>query len=390
MIRLGILGGGLQGIEAVCLARQAGWDTVLADSRPAPPGSLLASRFVHRHIGALADVEAVFKDCDIILPACEHHPTLDLLTRWSQQSGQPIAFDPAAYRISSDKSLSRDFFLSTGTPIPRPWPEADWPLIAKPARSSGSRGVRLLNDRADFRRLFPSGDISGWIVEEYCPGPSFSLEVTGRPNAHRAWHCTALEMDAAYDCRQVRAPAGLAPEQEAEFRRISLNLAGRLDLRGLMDVEIIAAPQGLRVLEIDARLPSQTPLAIYWASGENLLWRMLENFITLPPPPPNPLVPQAVILEHIKNPLTLAGEHIMAEAGPLRPEEDFFGAKALSDRHSGRGDWAATLIMLAADEAALQAKRREIIARLRDAQKNEDDGTLIYENAVGKKFTKIP
>ncbi len=55
----------------------------------------------------------------------------------------------------------------------------------------------------------------------------------------------------------------------------------------------------------------------------------------------------------------------MAEAGPLRLEENFFGADwALTDRAAGGSGWAATLIMLAEDGAALAAKRREVAARL--------------------------
>jgi hypothetical protein len=61
----------------------------------------------------------------------------------------------------------------------------------------------------------------------------------------------------------------------------------------------------------------------------------------------------------------------MAQAGPLRLEENFFGADyALTDRRPGRGDWAATLIMLAAGEAALRAKRRDVITRLKGAAKS--------------------
>ncbi|UQZ89504.1 3-methylornithine--L-lysine ligase PylC [Deltaproteobacteria bacterium Smac51] len=364
--RLGILGGGLQGIEAAYLARQAGWATTMADGRSAPPGSGLADEFIHRRVSGSSDLDAVFKNCDIILPACEDRATLDLLADWSARTGQPVAFDPAAYHISSDKSLSRDLFIRSDTPIPRPWPEAAYPMIAKPANSSGSRGVRLLNDDADFKGLFPDGNVNGWIVEEYCPGPSFSLEVTGRPGAHHSWLTTALEMDEVYDCRQVHAPAGLSDEHEAEFRRISLNIARHLELTGLMDVEIIIAPQGIRVLEIDARLPSQTPIVVYWASGENLLARMLENFITLPPSAPPP-IPRAVILEHVhvKGSIIWPGEHIMAEAGPLSLEENFFGADwALTDRRPGRDDWAATLIITAADKPSVLAKRREIVSRL--------------------------
>ncbi|MDR1920191.1 MAG: 3-methylornithine--L-lysine ligase PylC [Candidatus Adiutrix sp.] len=365
--RLGILGGGLQGTEAACLARWAGWETVLVDARPQAPASALAGRFLHLPVAGFGDLEKAFGHCDAVVPACEDLPTLELLSRWGDESGLPVAFDLEAYRISRDKILSKALFLKAGIPAPLAWPEAGYPLIAKPAASSGSRGVTLLATEADFRRKFPSGDISGWVVEEYCPGPSYSLEATGRPGAHRAWLTTALEMDEVYDCRLVRAPAALPGRQEEELRSFSLKTAAALGLTGLMDVEVIAAPQGLRVLEIDARLPSQTPTAVLWSSGENLLARLTEIFC--PCPRPEPAVSgRAVIYEHAAvTPAGLksAGEHLMSAAGPLSLKENFFGADlAVTDYAPGRAAWAAALIMTGEDADAAQARRREVWARL--------------------------
>ena len=49
-----------------------------------------------------------------------------------------------------------------------------------------------------------------------------------------------------------------------------LNLAEVLRLHGLMDLEVIQTPEGMRVLEIDARFPSQTPTAVWLSTGVNL------------------------------------------------------------------------------------------------------------------------
>ncbi len=380
-IRLGLVGGGLQGTEAACLARWAGWDSILVDARPQPPAKDLAQRFICRQLASCQDLDECFAGCDLVLPVCENPQTLELLSRWSQAGGGPLAFDPQAYQISSDKLLSNRLFEAAAVPFPRPWPRAEYPLIAKPAVSSGSRGVTLLEGPQDFQRLFPNGDTSGWVVEEYCPGPSYSLECTGRGGRHRAWLSTALEMDEIYDCRQVRAPAQLPPELEAEFRALSLRLAEAVRLRGLMDVEIIAAPQGLRVLEIDARLPSQTPTVVFWASGENLLLHLASAFIQLPRTPGEtqsddkgePAVQRAVIYEHVfmeaEGPRA-CGEHIMASARPLSLRSNFFGADlALSDRQAGQADaWAATLIMMGSSLDEAYAKRDEVWTRLRMRQ----------------------
>ena len=45
-MRLLVVGGKLQGTEAVYLAAKAGWETVLVDRREAPPAAGLADRHV--------------------------------------------------------------------------------------------------------------------------------------------------------------------------------------------------------------------------------------------------------------------------------------------------------------------------------------------------------
>jgi hypothetical protein len=45
-----------------------------------------------------------------------------------------------------------------------------------------------------------------------------------------------------------------------------------------MDVEAIDSQKGWKVLEIDARFPSQTPICVYFSSGINLLLLLIESF----------------------------------------------------------------------------------------------------------------
>lgn len=367
--KLGILGGGLQGTEAASLARWAGWETVLADIRPFPPAKDLAGRFVNREMQTLSDLDRAFPGCDLVIPACEDLPTLELLNKWNKASGHPLAFDIEAYRISSDKAISKNLFFERQAPTPRPYPEASYPLIAKPVGSSGSRGVKLLENAAQFKEAFPGGDTEGWVVEEYCPGPSYSLEVTGRPGEYQAWLSTYLEMDDIYDCCRVTAPAGLSEKDDKTFRDISLNIAEGLGLKGLMDVEVVAGPDGLRVLEIDARLPSQTPTVVYWSQGVNLIAALANIFSEVSFPHVEKRLARPVIYEHVSvraGEVTAAGEHIMSASPPLWIYENFFGADwALTDYRPGAAGWAATLIMTADGPEDLKRKRARVWAEIR-------------------------
>lgn len=60
-----------------------------------------------------------------------------------------------------------------------------------------------------------------------------------------------------------------------------LNLAEMLRLHGLMDLEVIQTPEGMRVLEIDARFPSQTPTAVWLSTGVNLAEHLAACFFPM-------------------------------------------------------------------------------------------------------------
>jgi pyrrolysine biosynthesis protein PylC len=372
--RLGILGGGLQGLEAACIARLSGWETVVLDARAGAPAARIASSFANSAAKGFRDLDAAFGGCDIVLPANENLATLELCEAWrAAGASPPVAFDLEAFRLSRDKLLSKRLFAEAGAPAPLPYPASGFPVIAKPNDASGSRGVRLVGSPAELRELFPEGIPEGQVLdqvlEEYCPGPSYSLEVTGRAGCYTAWTLTALEMDASYDCRGVWSPASLPQDLEAGFRKMAIAVADRLGLFGLMDIEAVAAPQGLKVLEIDARFPSQTPLAVLLSTGDHLLHTLLSLHAPVPPPPAR--VPRHALLEHLDvsdGRMSLTGEHRIASARPLDLKEGFHGADlALTDAAPGDTSWAATLMFQGGSEEELRLKRKETYARLSSA-----------------------
>jgi pyrrolysine biosynthesis protein PylC len=147
-----------------------------------------------------------------------------------------------------------------------------------------------------------------------------------------------------------------------------------------MDVEVILHNGELKVLEIDARLPSQTPTAVYRSTGINMLELLARFFVGVDGPGfpgsgENPgtgklqLPAKGVIYEHIRvtpGNLEFCGEHIMAEGGPLRLITGFFGAdEAITDYSPGRNQWVATLIITAGDLAGAWEKRNQVIHDLR-------------------------
>ena len=376
-MRAAVIGGSLQGVEAVYLAQKAGWEVLLIDKKPLVPASGLCDTFIQLDVTQVEQLETVIKDVDIVIPATENAPALKSLVQWSRFSGIPLAFDVGSYGISSSKRESDRLFASIGVPAPLPWPGCGFPLIVKPVSGSGSEGVRLFQEQKQLEEFFStlSTDDRDWVLQEYLVGPSYSLEIIGNSNHYTTLQVTDLEMDEGYDCKRVLAPTRLSAEQALQLEKISVKIAQALPLKGLMDVEVILHNGQMKVLEIDARLPSQTPTAVYWSRGINML-ELMAQFFSVTSVAKNlknknsQTTDRGVVYEHIKvtsEAIEVCGEHIMAQAGPLRLHTDFFGAEeAITDYAPGKSPWTATLINTGATLSKAWEKRQQIIENIRE------------------------
>lgn len=374
-MRVAVCGGGLQGVEICFLARMAGWETLLLDKRQAPPARGLANDFLCADVTSApisAEILSFFARADIVLPALENDPALAALAALCQEAGKPFAHDATSYAVSSSKLRSREFFLDAGIRVPSPCRSPAFPMIAKPSAGSGSQGVRLLLSPQELFAAFPKGAATPeWIFEQYCPGPSYSVEVCGVPGQYTAHPVTDLDMDGCFDCKRVTAPSTADIAVQRELSGIALLLAKQIGLRGIMDVEAVAGPEGLRVLEIDARFPSQTPIAIYAATGINLLVEWVGAFLPKNASCPTGLSPKRTapgyaLLEHLYcdgKTLSTRGEHVLAACGPLRLYENLHGADFLLLGESAKGRaWAATLVCSGENPAVVEDKKRAFLA----------------------------
>lgn len=372
-MRVAIFGGKLQGVEATYLAKKAGWVVILFDRRPEAQASKLADVFYCMDILASRDeIKSLLTDVDVILPAIEDIEVLRALEEIAESAEVPLAFDSAAYAISSSKQISNQMFTELEAPAPRPWPEACFPLLVKPSGASGSEGVHIVCDKEELQSLIADQGKNELIIEEFLEGPSFSLEVFGFAGEYRVFQVTELEMDEFYDCKRVLAPTKLHYRLIDEFEGLALKLASALHLNGIMDVETILHDGKLKVLEIDARIPSQTPTAVYYSSGINMIECLGYSFMqgSLYIPIPKRLAPNEryVIYEHLKvtpKKIEFGGEHILAEAGPLMQLENFFGAdEVLTDYYPGKADWVLTLITRGATPKDAWIKRDKVLQRI--------------------------
>lgn len=380
---VGVVGGKLQGVEAAYLAHKAGWDVRVLDKTPRVPASDLGDSFAQVDVTVGNNLDGALGDVDFIIPALEDDKALRSLARWSRKAGVPLAFDPRAYAVSSSKLKSAGFFKQIGIPVPVAYPKCGFPVVTKPGRGSGSKGVSIFQDLDSMRNRFSPGfPPSDWILEEFLDGSQHSLEVIGRPGNYRVLQVTDLYMDHNFDCKRVIAPSNLPLNLIADFEKLSLTIAEALHLNGVMDVEVILSRGELKVLEIDARLPSQTPTAVYWSTDQNMVELLGHLYLASRndfPPPGD--ISRGTVYEHIHvsgDRIKTRGERIMTAAGPLKLQDNFFGAdEAITNFEPGNDPWVATLIFSGTNRREACGKRNRSLAEIARRFGIKDDTSAI-------------
>lgn len=262
-----LIGGKLQGVEAAYLAKEAGFYVVLVDRKETAICKCFADDFecfdVIKEPERLIELSSLV---DFVLPVNEEPETISFLETIAGKLRCCLLFDFDAYRISCDKIRSKEFFRKVNVPTPADRPETP-PFFIKPKGESGSIGARIVETKEELASV-----PEGYLIEEYIPGPIVSLEMIGNGRNYIVVKETYVHIDDVYDCCQV-TPLLHNPE----YRDIAYRLSEGIGLRGIMDVEAIDSPRGLKVLEIDARFPSQTPICVYYSCGVNLLALLAES-----------------------------------------------------------------------------------------------------------------
>lgn len=365
MARVAIIGGKLQGTEAVYLAKKAGIESLLIDYNRNAPAAGLCDEFLCCDVTRESrELLEALDGADFILPANENTVVLDALIRLAGKYDYKLAFDGDAYAVSSSKLLSDRLIHENGIPAPRYYPDCRAPYIVKPSGFSGSEGVRRFNTEEELKRFLKTVAADEWVIQEFLTGPSYSIEVIGSPGSYQTYEVTEIHMDQVYDCKMVTAPCEITDEQREGFRRIAVKLAELVGLRGIMDVEVIDDNGDFKVLEIDARIPSQTPTVVYHTTGVNFVEELMELLCRGRLTAKETIKKKFCSYEHYyvdNGRITEHGEHIMSEGGLLRLRENFFGAdEVISDFVEEGAPWRGTFINRADTAEELALKRENM------------------------------
>ena len=209
---------------------------------------------------------------------------------------------PEAVRTCRDKAAVRRALEDAGIPQPA-WATASavdqtdaalartgLPCVVKPVDDSGSNNVRICHDPAEAREAVsavlavrvntrgqPTAGLA--LIEEYVPGPEFSVEMFSTDGQAHCVGVTRKTVGPPPYCVETGHlhPAGLPPHEEAalvETTRAVLKALGVLT--GPTHTEIKLGPAGPALIEVNCRLAGgMIPDLIRRARGVDLLEQQL-------------------------------------------------------------------------------------------------------------------
>ncbi|MFD9424973.1 MULTISPECIES: ATP-grasp domain-containing protein [unclassified Streptomyces] len=240
---------------------------------------------------------------DTMLPVAEEAEALGL------------AVNPAsAVRSLNDKAATRALLNTAGVSVVRAREVTDaaqaadalaeftLPVIIKPTRLAGSRGIALIRDPADLlewnARVERDGHRGPYLVEEYLEGPEFSVETLSAGCVHHIVGITAKRTGGApyfVESGHIH-PAPLSAADAEALRATVLEL---LDLAGYAfgpaHTEVVLTSRGPRVVESQARLGGdRIPLLVDVASGFDIEAGIFRALAGEPLAPPTPVRTAAI------------------------------------------------------------------------------------------------
>ena len=136
--------------------------------------------------------------------------------------------------------------------VAEPWV---FPVIVKPRRGAGSRGVRLVADRAQLESIARDDAL---LIQEHLPGDEFSVDVLADASGH---------VVAAVPRTRTRVDSGVSiagrTVLNAELERTAAAVAVAIGLTGVANVQLRYDTAGVpALLEVNPRFPGAMPLTI--------------------------------------------------------------------------------------------------------------------------------
>jgi carbamoyl-phosphate synthase large subunit len=230
-------------------------------------------------------VDALLEICEgegvrLVVPT--HDGELPLLAaardRFAAVGATVSISSPEAVAIGRDKAETHAWLTEQGFPTVRQGTVSDvlaaagswqWPLIAKPRAGSAGIGVVHCASVADL----PEGDV---VVQELAPGAEHTVDVL----VLRDGRCRAAVPRRRIEVRAGEVSKGVTV-RHAALEALARSIAETLpQAYGVLNIQVFAAGDELRVIEVNARYGGGFPLA--YEAGARLPDWMIEELLDRP------------------------------------------------------------------------------------------------------------
>lgn len=249
---LGVLGGGQLGRMLIQSAINYNQDIHILDPDPNAPCRDLAQKFV---TGSLRDYDTVYqfgKDCDVITIEIENVNTEAL--EQLQREGKRVFPQPQIIRLIQDKREQKQFYQDHDIPTASFVLTADknevrenahfLPAVNKLGREGyDGRGVQILRDESDLDKAFDSPGLLEKLIDfdkeiAVTVARNAKGDLVAYPAVECAFHPTANLVEFLF------APASISPEIEEKAQEIAKEVILKLDMVGLLAVEMFVTKEG--------------------------------------------------------------------------------------------------------------------------------------------------
>ena len=249
---LGVLGGGQLGRMLIQSAINYNQDIHILDPDPNAPCKDIAQQF---QVGSLKDFDTVYafgKNCDVITVEIEAVNT-DSLQKLAEE-GKKVFPQPHILKLIQDKREQKQFYAQHGIPT------ADFVLTENKAdviskksflpavnklgkEGYDGRGVQILRSEADLEEAFDAPGLLEKLIDfdkeiAVTVARNEKGDLIAYPAVECAFHPTANLVEFLF------APAEITPEVEAKAQQIAKEVILKLDMIGILAVELFVTKSG--------------------------------------------------------------------------------------------------------------------------------------------------
>ncbi|HNP20180.1 MAG TPA: 5-(carboxyamino)imidazole ribonucleotide synthase [Fulvivirga sp.] len=260
--KLGILGGGQLGRMLIQSALDFNIDAKILDPDPDAPCKSLVADFV---VGKLTDFDTVYnfgKNCDLITIEIENVNT-DALKKL-QKEGVKVFPQPNVVELIKDKRIQKQFYLDHNIPTAEfiltenklevMANKGFLPAVNKLGTEGyDGRGVQIIRTADDLEKAFDAPGLLEKLIDfeteiSVIVARNEKGEVTSFPAVELKYHPEANLVEYLF------SPANITKETEEEAQRVAKSVINKLEMVGLLAVEMfVTKDQKILVNEVAPR-----------------------------------------------------------------------------------------------------------------------------------------